>query len=107
MVVTVHVCLVTGLDGPRDAKFALSLNVCLERWNVTKVNTNASSSPLSILGMFLGCWELPIKPFILGIKAGEATVSRKPTVDGCLITVLRESTALPHPLHPEESPPEP
>lgn len=65
MVVTVHICLVTGLDAPRDAKFALSLNVCLERWNVTKVNTNASSSPLFILGMLLGRWELPIKPFIL------------------------------------------
>lgn len=63
--VTVQVWMVTGLDGSRGAKFTLPLNVCLERWKVTKVNTNASNSPLFIMAMLLGRSELPIKPFIL------------------------------------------
>lgn len=65
MVVTVHVWMVTGLDGSRGAKFILPLNVCLERWNVTEVNANASSSPLFIMATLLGRSELPVKPFIL------------------------------------------
>lgn len=51
MVVTVQVWMMTGLDGSRGAKVILPLDVCLERWNVTKVNTNASSSPRFIMAM--------------------------------------------------------